>query len=68
MMGLFGSMSRRTNHAMKTSYNDTDRDFKIGSGRNGAGKPVTAKQKAFYKRLKRLAPKPRRKRLLQGPF
>jgi hypothetical protein len=68
MINLFGLISRVTNHATKTSKKDTDRDFKVGSGRNGVRRPVTAAQKAFYKRLKRLAPKSRRKRLHRGPF
>jgi len=61
-------LRQKAKSAMKMSKKDTDRDFRMGPKRYWSKMPATTAQKAFYKRLKRLAPKSRRKRLLQGPF
>lgn len=68
MMGLHGLVARATRHAMKTSYKDTKKGFRSGSKHHRSSEPVTEAQRAFYRKLKRLAPKPRRKRLRKGPF
>ncbi len=68
MISMYGLVTRATRHAMRTSYSDTKRGLKYGSKHKGTGEPITEGQKAFYGRLKRLAPKPRRKRLRSGPF
>jgi hypothetical protein len=66
--GLYGIVRRATKHAMKASYRDTRRGFGSGSKRRGSSGPLSEAEKAFYGRLKRLAPKPRRKRLRPGPY
>jgi hypothetical protein len=53
---------------MKASYRDTRRGFGSDSKRRRSSGPLSEAEKAFYRKLKRLAPKPRRKRLRKGPF
>ena len=62
-----GAGSRICRQAMRTARRSTNRRF-LGGRRHRSHTPLTPEQEAYCAHLRKLAPKPKRKRSLRGPF